>query len=136
MMRTIQDNYLENEVLSADPVKLVQMLYRAALEAVSAARAHLREGEIRERSRRINKALGIVHELLLSINREGGGEIGRSLAELYVYMTNRLIEANAAQSDTPLAEVEGLLGTLLEAWSSIASVEDCETEYESVSCSY
>lgn len=135
MTRTIQSNYLEYEIMSADPVKLVRMLYRGAIDAVSLARAHLREGAIRPRSRQINKALQILHELLRSLNRETG-EIGTSLASLYAYMTTRLIEANSAQSDAPLAEVERLLGTLSEAWSPSASEPAEQAEYQPVSCSY
>jgi flagellar secretion chaperone FliS len=136
MTRTVHSNYLEYEIMSADPVKLVRMLYRAAIDAVSAARAHLREGAIRPRSRQINKALQILHELLRSLNREAGGEMGASLASLYAYMTTRLIEANTTQSDVPLAEVERLLGTLFEAWSPIASEPVEGGEYQPVSCSY
>jgi flagellar protein FliS len=136
MTRTVQSNYLKYEVMSADPVKLVRMLYRGAIDAVSLARVHLREGAIRPRSRQINKALQILHELLRSLNREAGGEIGTSLASLYAYMTTRLIGANSAQSDEPLAEVERLLGTLLEAWSPAASEAAEHAAYQPVSCSY
>ncbi len=140
MTRTIQKNYLEYEVMSADPVKLVRMLYRAAIEAVSAARAHVREGAIRARARKIDKALLIVHELLRSIHYESGGEVAKSLASLYSYMTGRLIDANVTQMEAPLEEVERLLGTLLEGWCSIsdaqASCLEEETEYEPVSCSF
>jgi flagellar secretion chaperone FliS len=136
MTRTVQSNYLKYEIMSADPVKLVRMLYRGAIDAVSLARAYLRQGAIRPRSRQINKALQILHELLRSLNREAGGEIGTSLASLYAYMTTRLIEANSAQSDEPLAEVERLLGTLLEAWSPAASEPAEHVAYEPVSCSY
>jgi flagellar protein FliS len=139
MTRTIQNDYLKYEVMSADPAKLVRMLYRGAMDAVSAARGHLREGAIRPRSRQINKALQILHELLRSLNREAGGDIGTSLAALYAYMTTRLIEANAAQSDAPLAEVERLLGTLFEAWSPMSTGPVGEAaegnEYQPVSCS-
>ena len=57
------NRYLETEVFSADPVKLVCMLYRGAIEATVAARRHLKAGEIRERSRQIMRALTILQEL-------------------------------------------------------------------------
>jgi flagellar protein FliS len=126
--------------MSADPVQLVRMLYRAAIEAVSAARRHVRAGEIRPRARQIDKALLIIHELLQALDHESGGEIAKSLASLYAYVTQRLIDANVQQSEAPLEEVEGLLGTLLEGWSSIsnaaASQLETETVYEPVSCSF
>lgn len=139
MIRKTHDQYLAHEVMSADPVKLVRMLYRAAIDAVAGARASLRGGAIRERSSHVTKALKILHELLRSLDRENGGEIAASLARLYAYMTQRLIEANAQQKDEPLAEVERLLATLLEGWKAVESegrTGTGEAEYAPVSCSF
>jgi flagellar protein FliS len=113
------NTYFETEILTADPVRLVQLLYRGAIEAVAASRRHLDTGAIRERVRQINKALGIVHELLETLDRERGGEIARNLAGLYAYMSTRLIDANTQQIDAPLAEVERLLTTLADAWTPV-----------------
>ena len=79
---SIYDSYLETEVMSAGPVRLVQLLYRAAIGAVGAARQHLAAGAIAERSQQISKVLSIVHELLDSLDREKGGEIALGLAGL------------------------------------------------------
>jgi len=139
MSGNIHGQYLEAEVQSADTVKLAALLYRGALEAVQAARRHLQNGDIRERSRRITQAYEILHELLRALNHEAGGEISRNLAELYFYMQNRILEANAQQSDPPLAEVESLLQTLMDAWKAVpsAAAHAAETtEYVPISCSY
>jgi flagellar protein FliS len=120
MASTVHDRYLEAEVLGADPLKLVWLLYRGGIEAVRNARRHLAQGAIRERSRQINKAWEILLELAGSLNREQGGEISVRLAALYSYMQGRLIEANTRQTDAPLQEVEALLVSLSEAWQSAA----------------
>jgi flagellar protein FliS len=131
------DRYLEAEVLNADPVKLIQMLYRGALEAIAAARRHLAEGAVAERSRQILRAWEILNELRRSLNRTQGGEIGLRLAELYGYMQQRLMDANAQQSDAALAEVETLLGTLHEAWREVrAPARAAVEEYSPVSAAY
>jgi flagellar biosynthetic protein FliS len=93
--------YLENEILQADPIRLVQLLYRAALAALGKARIHVREGKIVERSHQISKAGDIVNELTLSINRSQGGEIAATLVELYSYMQTRLQDANFRQVQEP-----------------------------------
>jgi flagellar protein FliS len=139
MPNNIYDTYLEAEVFGAEPVKLVHMLYRGAIEAAAAARRHLAAGAIRERSRQITKIWSILHELMCVLDLERGGEIARHLGELYAYMQSRLIEANSLQSDGPLAEVESLLGTLCEAWRSPEPDEAAVSDmagYEPVSCSY
>jgi flagellar protein FliS len=138
MASTIYGQYFEAEILTADPLKLVIILYRSAIESVGAARRHLAAGAIRERSRQITRAWEIVHELQLTLDRARGGAISTSLAQLYAYMQNRLIEANAKQVDPPLAEVEALLSTLLEAWRELpgAQLHEGVPEYAPVSCTY
>jgi flagellar protein FliS len=139
MANTIYDRYLEAEVLGADPVKLIHMLYRGAIEAVGAARRYVAAKQIRERSRQVTKAWNILHELSRSLDFERGGEIARRLGDLYYYMQSRLIEANARQDDGPLAEVESLLSTLCEAWQPAKlspAPPVAEAVYEPVSCSY
>lgn len=108
--------YVENEIMQADPLQLVQMLYRGALQAVTKARHYLREGDILARSRQVTKASEIINELTLSLDHERGGDIARNLVELYDYMQRLLQDANFRQVEPPLAELESLLGTLLEAW--------------------
>jgi flagellar secretion chaperone FliS len=118
MSHPIHDQYRQAEILPSDPLKQVQVLYRAAIDSVSAARRFVQEKKIRERSSSIMKAWAIVNELLLSLNHEVGGELSRNLAGLYTYMQTRLLEANIQQTEPPLAEVEKLLTTLLEGWTS------------------
>lgn len=120
-------SYFDNEVLAASPLKLIQLLYAAALDSVAAARRHLQRGNILARVRAINKALRIVAELSRCLNHEVGGDLSRSLAGLYAYVTRRLIEANATQKEEPLADVERLLATLDEAWKAcMPAVRDPE----------
>jgi flagellar secretion chaperone FliS len=112
------DAYIEDRVLSADPLELVCLLYQHALDSVYDARQYLAAGDIAARSRAISRAIAAISELDASLDHAAGGEISRNLAELYCYMRQRLTEANLQQQDRPLAEVGSLLATLLEAWSA------------------
>jgi flagellar protein FliS len=115
--------YLESQVFSADPVELIRMLYQSASGAVADARRHLAAGAIAERSRSINKACGVLAELIASLDRERGGEIAQRLGQLYDYMYARLIEANLQQADAPLADVLGVLETLSDAWEAVGRAD-------------
>jgi len=145
MRKNAFHNYLDNEVLTAHPLRLVQLLYRGALDSIASARRHLKLGEIRARSRAITKAMRIVTELARSLNMDEGGEVSRNLARLYGYVLRLLMKANSEQSDAPLAEAERLLGALAEAWDSAAqdstaqenaSAPVSEEDYEPLSCAY
>ncbi len=130
-------NYLEEEVMAANPLQLVRLLYRGALDSITAARRHLRLGEIRSRSNAISKAMAIVTELSRSLDPGMNGELSQNLAELYGYVQSLLMDANLRQSDAPLAEAETLLSTLLEAWEHCAShASTMSREREPVSCAY
>ena len=117
-----QDAYLESKILTADPLELVRMLYRAARDATRRAQTYLAAGGIAERSREISTALSILSELCASLDPARGGPLSHSLAELYDYMQRRLLEANLRQKPEPLAEVESLLVTLLEGWEQAQPV--------------
>jgi len=138
-------SYFEDDVLGASPLKLVQLLYRAALDSIAAARRFVRLGDIRSRSRAVSKAMASVTELSLSLNVEQGGELSRNhLAQLYGYVEKLLIQANFEQREHPLEEAERLLSTLAEAWAILipeerASVSQAPVQsetYEPVSCAY
>jgi len=116
MAANAHDAYLESKIFSADPVELVQILYRAAVESVGSARRHLQAGDVAARAREIERARAILSELMLSVDRTAGGALAQNLIELYDYMLRRLLEANAEQTEPPLAEVGSLLATLLEGW--------------------
>lgn len=132
-------NYFDEEVLSASPLRLIQLLYRGALDSIASARRFLKLGDIRARSRAISRAMGIITELSLSLNADGG-ELSRNLAGLYGYLQTLLIKANTEQCDPPLAEAERLLGILAVAWNSFeqtpAAPVNCEDEHEPILCAY
>lgn len=119
MWQNAHDAYLESRIFSADPTELIRLLYQAATGAVRNARRHLASGDIPARTRSINAACDILIELAAALDHERGGEISRRLAQLYQYMTRKLIEAHFRQSDSPLAEVLGLLATLGEGWQGL-----------------
>jgi flagellar secretion chaperone FliS len=119
MASSAHDAYLESRVLTADPLELVRMLYRLAMDRIRDARQYLEAGDAGARSKAISTASEALIELGCSLDRQAGGELSRRLAQLYEYMQWRLVEANFHQSVEPLNEVLSLLSTLSEAWQEI-----------------
>jgi flagellar secretion chaperone FliS len=152
-----RDTYLESRILTADPLELVRVLYRAAIEAVEEARQALADSDIQRRTRNINRAIEILTELTSSLQRGQESAVQRNLVELYDYMQRKLLEAHFQQTEPPLIEVSGLLRTVLDGWEQCrpeemgspapsggyqqtASASDMEVdfsqEYAPLSCSY
>lgn len=119
MSTSAHDAYLESRVLTADPVELVRILYRTAIDRIREAREHLEKGDIAARSKAIFVASQALSELDCSLDYAAGGELSHRLAQLYEYIVWRLLEANLQQSAEPLNEALGLLTTLFEAWQRI-----------------
>jgi flagellar protein FliS len=116
-------SYLEQKTLSASPLELVAMLYSKAISEIREAREHLAARNIALRSKAISKASAAIGELDGSLNMKVGGDLSLRLRGLYRYCLVRLLDANLQQADEPLAEVLGLMMTLLEGWQAIAQAE-------------
>ena len=110
--------YTEGKVFSENPINLVVALYQGALDSVRQAERYIGSGDIVGRSKAINKALGIITELLISLDHAKGGEISQNLKRLYSYMQVRLLDAHASQKAEPISEVAKLLSVLLEGWEA------------------
>jgi flagellar protein FliS len=123
MATPARDAYLVEEILSAGPLELVRLLYRAGIASVERARQCLAAGDIRGRSDAVSKAIEILSELSQSLNPAGAPEVSQRLARLYDYMQRQLLAANFEQAEGPLVEVLGLLQTLAEAWNRVQHAE-------------
>ena len=107
-------------VETADPHRLILMLFDGARTAIVMARAHMERKEIAEKGAAISKAIDIIaNGLAASLNIKEGGELAERLAALYEYICQRLIWANMKNSVAALDEASGLLSELESAWASI-----------------
>ncbi len=112
--------YREMEIRTATPEMLIVKLYEGAMRFITVARdAHL-TGRLQERGNAISRTLAIVAELQQSLNMEAGGEISRNLDALYIFMTDRLLEANVKGRVEALDEVNNVLAELHAGWVEIA----------------
>jgi flagellar secretion chaperone FliS len=110
----------ESSVMSADPHKLISMLFHGALLAIANAKNGMLRKETAVKGKSISRAIAIIGEgLHTSLDKSVGGELAQNLSSLYVYMVMRLVDANLNNDITALDEVTRLLTELTEAWDSI-----------------
>ena len=111
---------IDSGVASADPHKLISLLYQGALLAVANAKNSIARNDIPARGKAISHAILIIDSgLSASLNKEVGGDLAKNLAALYEYMSHRLLTANISGDLAALDEVARLLNELKEAWESI-----------------
>lgn len=119
-LNTYKNVGIESSVASADPHKLILMLYQGALLAISSAKNQMQLKQVAAKGASITKAIKIIDEgLKACLDVEAGGEIGKNLYDLYDYMNQRLLIANLKNDPSILDEVSALLKELKGAWESI-----------------
>jgi len=96
--------------------EILLMLYEDALIAVRIARRGIEEKNPKLKGENISKVLAILTELDCALDKEKGGELAVSMADLYRYLMNRLSTANIKNDPEALEEVERLLGELYEGF--------------------
>ena len=115
---------VETGVSTADPHKLILMLFEGALLQIGTAVIALEKKDVPTKGMAISKAIEIIlNGLKVSLDYEAGGELAQRLGALYDYMTQRLLYANLHNSRPAMDEVTQLLTALKSAWEAIGSSE-------------
>jgi len=112
---------VETGVASADPRRLLVMLYDGALKCLAQARGHMQRRDAAAKGAALGQALKILGEgLVASLDEQNGGPIARQLRELYDYIEQRIVLANLRNDLRMLDEATGLLAELRSAWHALA----------------
>ena len=109
----------QTSITDADPHKLIQLLYNAAIERINMAKARMQAKDYAGKGQLIGKAIEIIGGLRSFLDFEKGGELSAQLEALYDYMERTLLQATAANDVEKLDEVLSLLRSVKEGWDGI-----------------
>jgi len=111
--------YREAEVASASPGQLVLIIYDHVLVNLSRARLRVADVDGTARSEALERARAGVTELLVTLDRERGGDIAGSLGSLYVFWLSELsvlgVKPSPERMDAIIAMVTELRGAFADA---------------------
>lgn len=111
---------VETSISSADPHKLVTLLFDALIQALGGARLAMQSGDIALKGRQIGTAVRILEEgLIAPLNLEAGGELAANLQNLYRYCVTRITLGNLRNDTALLDEVSGLIEVVASGWKEI-----------------
>lgn len=100
-------------VMTADPMKLVIMIYEGGLTNLKASKGAIIAKNIVKRNKFIYKSQDFINELINGLNFELGGEVAKNLYSLYEYFVwslNMAIAKNSVEYvDNVITNMEGLL---------------------------
>jgi len=111
--------YKKASVTTKDQGTLILMLYDGAIRFLKTADKKIEIDELEGAHTYIVRAKNIISELLTSLDAENTGRVGSSLKSLYVYMYNRLIDANIQKNRSYIQEVCELMIELREGWRGV-----------------
>lgn len=110
---------LEQQVLCADAIELVSIMFDHLVASVVEARQHLLSGDRMARGRSIARAIGLLGELSRSLDNQAGGKLAQTLRQVYAFVADRLVQAHTQQLEKPLIEAAEALRPLRDAWKEL-----------------
>ncbi|WP_251978223.1 flagellar export chaperone FliS [Salinicola avicenniae] len=111
---------VESAVMSADPHRLIVMLFDGAQAAINSARLAIEDGNRAAKGAAISKAIDIVNNgLAASLDHSRGGEIVANLDRLYSYIARTLLQANLRDDISKLNEAASLLDNIGSGWKEL-----------------
>lgn len=119
--------YRQTQVETAGPLDLIIMMYDGAIRFVNQAKKALAEKEFVPANKALQRAQDIIGELNINLNPEAG-EIAANLRNLYVFINQRLIEANVKKNGEILDDVLKLLTTMRSSWTELQPAKKAAVE--------
>jgi flagellar secretion chaperone FliS len=115
--------YQDMKVQTASPAQIMIMLYDGAIRFTLQAKKKIEEKDYEAKGILISKTQAIVDELMNSLNFSIAPDLCENLQKLYIYINEKLSEANIKRDLEILDEVIGLLSTLRDGWKQALAQE-------------
>ena len=113
-----QDAYRQQDVLTANPIDVIVMLYDALKKNILVGRKKIVKNDVQSAHDHLMKAQQIVVELVNSLDMSY--EISANLLDLYEFMLRTLEDANMKKDDKALEPLLEIVSELREAWNEIS----------------
>ena len=111
--------YQEVAVNTQSKGRLIVLLYDGAIKFMKLAIEELEAGNYEAKGAYIARAHDIINELNAVLDTDSGGEIASNLRSLYLFLNNRLSEANTKREPQMIREVIALMEELNKSWKAI-----------------
>lgn len=111
--------YLNNQILTASPKKLIEILFEAGIKHCKIAIYHIEQENLQQVNEQLIKVQNIVLELKYSVHPSDDSDISDQLISLYDFMYGQLLLANTEKNKERVELVKKMLEELLETWEAI-----------------
>lgn len=111
---TPKDQYLEQKIMSAKPEELTLMLYDGMVKFLKQAILYNDQNNVEKTHNALMRAEAIITELNVTLDEEY--EVAGNLKDIYIYMNERLMDANLEKETSIIQEVLGYAEELRDTW--------------------
>ena len=109
--------YTQNKILSASPAEVTLMLYEGAIKFCNIAIMAIENGETEKAHVNIRKTQRIIEEFRNTLDHKY--EVAEEFDKIYVYLLQRLLEANMTKDKEILEEVNMHLRSVRDTWKEV-----------------
>lgn len=109
--------YNNSKVLTASPAELTLMLYEGAIKFVNIAVIAVEQNDVQKAHTNIVKAQRIIDYLRQTLDMRY--EVAKDFEKIYVYLSQRLVEANMKKDKEILEEVNTHLRSVRDNWKEV-----------------
>ena len=121
--RNAYSAYATNKIMTASPAELTLMLYDGAIKFCNIAIMACEQKNIEKAHTNIRKVQNIIEEFRASLNFKY--PVAQDFENVYVYLADRLHDANMTKDPEILNEVLTHLRTMRDTWKEV--MEKCKT---------
>lgn len=112
--------YAKNKILTASPAELTLMLYEGAIKFCNIAIMAIEQNDADKAHANIMKTQRILEEFRNTLDRQY--PVWEDFDRVYVYLLQRLFEANVSKDKEILEEVNTHLRSMRDTWKEVMKV--------------
>lgn len=109
--------YTTNKILTASPAEVTLMLYEGAIKFCNIAIIAIENGEVEKAHVNIKKTQRIIEEFRNTLDRQY--KVAEDFDRIYVYLLQRLLQANIKKDKAILEEVNMHLRSVRDKWKEV-----------------
>ena len=111
------EQYQRNKILTATPAEVTLMLYEGAIKFCNIAIMAIEHGEIEKAHVNIKKTQRIIEEFRNTLDHKY--PVAEDFDRIYVYLLQRLLQANIKKDTAILEEVNTHLRGVRDTWKEV-----------------
>lgn len=114
------DQYNTNKILTASPAELTLMLYEGMIKFCNIAIDAVEKNDIQRAHTNIRKVQAIVDYLRQTLDMKY--PVAQDFERMYIYLGNRLVEANIKKDQKMLEEINVNLRAIRDTWKEVMRI--------------